>query len=87
MMTSIERMRKNREEITGLSQKRILNMNLDAERRYMKNFIGEEVREPEKLDENSLNRGNPFMATGKIVSKNAIDSFIERIREKNRLQQ
>lgn len=65
--------------------KEFLNMNLDAERRYMKKFIGEEVRELEKLDENSLNRGNPFMATGKIVSKNEIDSFIERIREKNRL--
>lgn len=83
MMTSIERMRKNREEITGLSQKRILNMNLDAERRYIKENTGEELQELEKLNKTFLNRGNPFMATDKIASKNTFNNFIKRIRGKH----
>lgn len=81
-MTSIERMRAIREEITGIPQERILNMILDAERNYVASATGKNIIDVECLKENSLNRGNPYMATERIASKEFIDKFVGEIKEK-----
>lgn len=81
-MTSIERMRAIREEITGIPQEEILKMTLDAERNYVASVTGKNIIDVECLNENSLNRGNPYMATGRIASKEFIDKFVGEIKEK-----
>ena len=70
-----------REKITGLSNEQILNCTPLTEKLYVKEITGQELRMVAEMEENALNRGNTFLASGLVVFSSAINSAIEVLRE------
>lgn len=69
-----------REDVTGLSQKQIMEIGLDEENAHIEAFTGEKVTIPKKLGCAFLNRGNPYLASGNITPMETVDDFIEGLR-------
>lgn len=74
-----EKVKKARESVTGLSQARILSIDIDQEKDYIETFTGRKVVYPAQLDNAALNRGNPYMASGSMTSMDSVDAYIESI--------